>query len=342
MRSACECEAARPVLRQFIQERSPVNLGHTVPIDDLWMLLDANRLCSILGPDDRLTERQEALKKAVWSNNAPALATIYHVAPLFAQASLASLFIKGPLLLHRLYGNYFFRAATDVDLVVPLQSASAAVSLLKSNGFELDPNSSSLYWRFFLGEQHYLPEREEYTIVDLHSRLRHPYMSGPNLASRILSEVSFQNVGDADVPVPTVVNQTMLSIVYLLKGILRCEPVGCFLVDLAVQLSDLKEPELEELIMLLERARMVTATARLLTALRVISPIPEKLERKLGGSQEANIELFRQLLAPEQLSTWRRIQLVAKSSDTAGSLLRALHWQICRKLAQQAAHAKFF
>jgi len=344
MASASSLDILRNLLRQFVLQRRAVELQNNVAnIEELWTLLSDNRLCSLLRDDDRLFERQTAYRQSVWSVNAPALSTICLIAPLFEKDSIPHLFIKGPLMLHEVYQDYFFRPTTDVDVLVASNDFYRAGAVLAEAGFVLEPDCKRVYWRIFLGEQHYYPPHKTLTVVDLHRRVRHP--AGPATMERFLDPVLRHKIGGRSVAVPTPVNLALLLVVYLLKGIMTYEAVGYFLLDLAMLLARMDERAVHQLIAEARERKLTLALCLALRAVRMIAPLSPLLEKEINGqklSLMSDAELFRQLLVPGIARTWPRIRALIKTCDHVNDLAQAVAWEVGRKIAQRACGAHLF
>lgn len=336
----------RELLREFVNEPRAKKLPNNTPnMEGLWALLIDNRLGNLLCENDQLFARQTAYKQAIWSVNAPALSTIFLLAPRFEENFIPYIFIKGPLMLHELYDDYFFRGATDVDVLVASRDFFRADTVLTEAGFTLEPGCESAYWRIFLGEQHYSPPTEELTTVDLHKYVRHPSGRAAQSMEKFLARTLRQSIGGNSAAVPTQINLALLLVMYLLKGIMKYESVGYFLLDLAILLTRMEEEALRQLIVEAEEQRLTIALCLSLRAVRMIAPLSPMLEEELKRRRSTFVseeDLFRQLVLPGQARNWPRLKTIIKTCDHANDLFQALAWEVGRKIAQRAYHARWF
>lgn len=60
------------------------------------------------------------------------------ISKLFAENEIRSLFLKGPVLAHALYGDISLRTSSDLDLLIPIHNLDKAEQLLLSQGYEKD------------------------------------------------------------------------------------------------------------------------------------------------------------------------------------------------------------
>jgi hypothetical protein len=336
----------RDLLRQFITAGAAIELrNNRTEFEEIWALLEANRLCSILREDDRLFGRQTVYRRSVWSTNAPALSTIYLLAPLFEKESIPHVFIKGPLMLHDLYEDYFFRHSTDIDVLVARESFQRAATILEEIGFAIDPHCKSAYFKIFLGEQHYFPPSEKFTVVDLHQYVRHPSGPATKLMEKFLKPHLHQRIGRVSGAIPTSINLALLLVAYIVKGIMKYEAVGYFLLDLAILLKRMDGEATRELLAEAEKRQLKSALRLCLRAVNMIAPLSPLLEKEIMGRKLALMsdeDLFQQLTWPGEPRTWPRIHALVKTCDQATDLIQAFAWEAGRKVAQKASHARLF
>lgn len=346
MTSSSALDVLRELLREFVGDPHAIKLKSNISnIEDLWTLLSDNKLGNLLCENDQLFARQTAYKQSIWSVNAPALSTIFLLAPMFEKNCISYLFIKGPLLLRELYDDHFFRAATDVDLLVALRDFPRAATLLTDVGFRLEPGCESVYWRMFLGEQHYSPPTENLTVVDLHRYVRHPSGRATKLMKNFLEPALRQSIGSNWAAVPTHINLALLLVMYLLKGLMKYESVGYFLLDLAILLTRMDEETAWQLIVEAKERRLMLALCLSLRAVRMIAPLSPTLEEEAKRRQNTFVseeDLFRRLVSPGQVRNWPRINALVNTCDHANDLFHSLAWEVGRKIAQRAYHARWF
>ncbi|WP_226038126.1 nucleotidyltransferase domain-containing protein [Aquibacillus saliphilus] len=65
-------------------------------------------------------------------------AEMEQVSKLFNEEKIRSLFLKGPMLAHELYGDVSLRTSSDLDILIPLNKLENAERLLENLGYEKD------------------------------------------------------------------------------------------------------------------------------------------------------------------------------------------------------------
>src|SRR5262249_55519245 len=81
---------------------------------------------------------------------------------------------KGPISQKLVYGNCFSKPSLDIDLLVSPSEYDTASRVIKNNGFNLIEECASLWWKYFLGEQHFLSSDHLPLTIDLHYRTHQP------------------------------------------------------------------------------------------------------------------------------------------------------------------------
>lgn len=71
-----------------------------------------------------------------WTKNEKLIKEIEILSELFIGAGIEVIFLKGPFLAERFYGNIDSRAISDIDILVKEENIDNADSLLRKNGFE--------------------------------------------------------------------------------------------------------------------------------------------------------------------------------------------------------------
>lgn len=121
-----------------------------------------------------LIDRLKSVYLTQWEENERFLKEMARLSGLFAEAGIGSIFLKGPLLARRFYGDTAARAIADIDILVRPEDIGAAEKLLTAAGF-------SLVSGFFLGRglssyfAHHFEYRKDALCLELHWLLqRHP------------------------------------------------------------------------------------------------------------------------------------------------------------------------
>ena len=137
----------------------------------------------------------------------------------------------------------------------------------------------------------------------------------------------------------------LLLVAYLVKGLMKYEPVGCFLLDLAMVLKRMDEIDLRKLVVAARVQKSDAALRLCLRAVRKIVPLPPILEQSASDERRwplSDEALFHQLVSPGTPSTWPRVKLLMRTCDRLEDAVKGIAWEIGRKVAQRAHHARLF
>ncbi|MFD1707985.1 nucleotidyltransferase family protein [Siminovitchia sediminis] len=95
-----------------------------------------------------------------------------HISRLFSNKNIRSLFLKGPILAHELYGDLSLRTCSDIDLLVSFEDLEKAEHLLLEQGYEKDEYIQSLLNDWTWRHHHFTYyHRDTGTKVEIHWRL---------------------------------------------------------------------------------------------------------------------------------------------------------------------------
>ena len=99
-------------------------------------------------------------------------AEMNEIGKLFADQGIDTLFLKGPILAHDIFGDISLRTSKDLDVLIPIDQLEKAQNILNNLGYEQVENLETLFnewkWRF-KDISFYHPEKE--ILVELHWRL---------------------------------------------------------------------------------------------------------------------------------------------------------------------------
>lgn len=226
--------------------------------------------------------------------NSLGLAVIRRIVPTLVAEGIQHVVLKGPLEQQRLHQTFFARLSTDVDLLVPRSQFRAARNVLLREGFVLQDKFSSVWWRYFLGEQHFVDSANSMSMVDLHWQVQQPGCPEPSDLSEILDSSGTRLLGTAEVPTPSSTFATLLACMSLAKACLHKDPVGAYAYDVAVAFLTSESNERQGIV----------ETARRLGLLRTVQ-----------FAAEAAAELFDVSFDLTFPKNSRRLTLPAFSSD---------------------------
>lgn len=163
--------------------------------------------------------------------NAHMIVQTLSVAAAFEKAGIAFVVMKGVSQQKLLYGEYFARPVGDVDLLVASGDYRRAQALLKADGFVVDDDCRSMWWRIFLGEQHMVKMQDPPVTVDLHYRLQQPGSPSPRDPSAFIRKREVMDVAGAEVPVVSRTHLPILSAISIAKALFNREACGSYVLD---------------------------------------------------------------------------------------------------------------
>jgi len=192
--------------------------------------LDASRASVPAHVATRMGEYQNAT--AAW--NAANFAVIRELCPALDAAGVAHALMKGPLAQKRLYGDYFVKPSTDVDLLVDAQGYARARDVLEDLGWRLSPLCDTAWWRVFLGEQHFSRSTAPYAaIIDLHFRMQQPGSPAPRRPRDFMRTATATQLGETGVRVFAPEYACLHASMSLVKALMHREAAGGYGADIA-------------------------------------------------------------------------------------------------------------
>ena len=200
------------------------------------------------------------------ANNAALLREIVRVNRHLSDNKIDHIFIKGPIQSGVIYGDFLYRPASDIDVLVAARDYSHCVAVLAEIDFR--PASTSIWWRAFLGEQHLVKKGDRPVTVDLHYRLQQPGSPPPKDMGRYLANPGYSTVLDVQVPRFADKDIPILSAISIVKALFNRETCGAHVCDLfALVKADTPEASSNFLVNADEQNLRGTA----LLALRIVS-----------------------------------------------------------------------
>ena len=207
---------------------------------------DGAMICGLDAPSS-LRDAARAFRARALLMNSVNLSTIQRVSALLGRSGLAFVLIKGPMQLHRLYGDYFVRPSSDVDLLVDRRDYDRAAKALQGLGYQAAERCESRWWRHYLGEQHFLASDKALATVDLHHRVQQPGCPAPRELASYIRTASQIALGHASVPVLSGVHACLLMAISFVKAVYHREHSMRYLCDLALMLRGLTRSDLVRL-----------------------------------------------------------------------------------------------
>jgi hypothetical protein len=313
---------------------------------DVWSLLEKNRLANILSITGSMAYADAAnlYRSAIWSMTSRSLTTIYKLSKILGECNIGHIFLKGPLLAKQLYADPFFRMATDVDILIDKKDLGIAIPLMRRHSYDLLPECRSLYWRAFLGEQHFVTEDDALTTLDLHTNVRHPAGFSGGLTQALLKNRMDMALGNLSVSVPDGPDAYLLAAIYLVKSLLKQEPAAGHALDCALLKKMIGADGIR---LAAERARdrglaTIEAFAQHISAdlnddESYLDPRRDRLRSRFEGPA-----LWERIIEARSYSGVSRSIAVMASCDGVYPAAGSIAWEIARKVAQKACHAGLF
>jgi hypothetical protein len=176
--------------------------------------------------------------------NSLGLTTLRKLMPAFKEAGIPALVMKGPLHQRDIYGTYFSRVSSDVDLLVPQRCFNRASATLKQMGYRLPDKFETIWWRQFLGEQHFVDSGNPLGVVDLHWKVQQPGCPAPRDLTEFFTYADEHLLGSTPIRTLSRTHATLLTAMSLVKAILNREPAGTHAADLAFAAAAMSGAEL--------------------------------------------------------------------------------------------------
>lgn len=148
---------------------------------------------------DQLDEASRAFKLFTFKTNGPMLKHIGAASEILSDAKIAHVVYKGPLQQQQTHGHLFHRPSMDIDMLVGREDFITAATALKSAGFEARQNLS-LWWRVFVGQDHFTKNGFSGWSIDLHHRLQEPGVQQPRSSEAFLERPEHTKLDQLTVP----------------------------------------------------------------------------------------------------------------------------------------------
>jgi hypothetical protein len=273
--------------------------------------------------------------------NGMGLATLRHVVPSLESRGVDTVVLKGPVAQKIIYGDFFSKPSSDLDLLVSSRDYNKASRWIISRGFALAEECSSPWWRIFLGEQHFLSAVPSRTTIDLHYRTQQPGSPAPHRTDLFMSQKVCISVGNVKIHTLSKANTCLLSCISLMKALFHREPGGGHVCDIAANILNYAPEELEKLF---DDAGRQGLTNTLLLGLRstgllfgIRVQFDESVDQGvLRCSSDEN--LLRMILYPwsTEIQWPKRSRMLWDLCDNKTAYLRAISWKISGDLCRRA------
>jgi hypothetical protein len=192
-------------------------------------------------------ERLEQYRLATVRMNTLNLITLRDVVPRLESVGVSPIIFKGPVAQKVIFGDFFSKLSSDVDMLVSPEKYHIAVRSFVTNGYSLASECSSFWWTGFLGEQHFVNSLARPPTLDLHYRAQQPGSPMPRYAERFISQSVAVSVGGVRVRTLSRTNTCLLSCMSLSKAFNHREAAGGYVCDIAAIIRRLRSEELKQL-----------------------------------------------------------------------------------------------
>lgn len=200
-------------------------------------------LVSGIAAPPRVGAAVKAFRQRALMINSVNLSTVQRVSGALDAASIGFVVLKGPLLLRALYGDYFARPSSDLDLLVDRHDYDRAAEVLRALGYAPAERCESRWWLHYLGEQHFVPPGRSLATVDLHHRVQQPGCPAPRETASYIGNGRRMALGSADIPVLSTIHACLLAAIGFVKAAFHREHSLRYLADLAAQILAMSEQE---------------------------------------------------------------------------------------------------
>lgn len=167
------------------------------------------------------------------------------VTEVLSKRNIRHLVIKGPLQQFQIYGDYFVRPCSDIDLLVaPEQYTQSIEELCAGLGLRVINTSPFLWWDVFVGERHLIDGSDDGWSIDLHHRVQAPGSPQPRSTAHLIDSAGSMSVMGRAIPVMAPDYVPILSALSVVKAFRRHEVCAGHVVDLFAATSRLSAMEM--------------------------------------------------------------------------------------------------
>jgi len=182
------------------------------------------------------------------------------------------------------------------------------------------------------------------SVIDLHRHVYHPAGLGAKEADAYFLQGVRRELNGKRFTVPSRIGQALLSVLYIVKSLMRSEPAGHYLLDFALILNGMSKDEYKNLVQEADQKNLLRALSLAVNIMQTIPIAPDELRPLLAIHSFKTLspyDIFEQLISPGT----RNIKMglyILRCATEVGDFKKGLVWEIGRKLAQGACHAGLF
>lgn len=199
-----------------------------------------------------LHEMVERYRARTVAMNARIISHTLTVSAALAKERIAFAVMKGVSQQKLLYGDYFAKPVGDVDILVNSRDYRRARLALEMRGFAVAEGCRSLWWRYFLGEQHMMMAGTPPVIIDLHYRLQQPGSPSPRNPDAFVDQRDMIELAGTVVPVISRIHRPILSAISIAKALFNREASGGYALDFYADVRAMTCEERRKLVELAE------------------------------------------------------------------------------------------
>lgn len=163
--------------------------------------------------------------------NARIISDTLSVSGALAKEGIAFAVIKGVAQQKLLYSDHFAKPVGDVDILVRARDYRRARAVLTMRGFAVAEGCRSLWWSWFLGEQHMVMAGPPPVVVDLHYRLQQPGSPSPRDPDAFIDQRESTELAGNEIPVICRMHRPILSAISIAKALFNREACGGYALD---------------------------------------------------------------------------------------------------------------
>lgn len=313
-----------------------------------WHVLKSSKLTGVELPAS-IKHSLNSYQQLCFQRNSCLLQTARTVASTLSEHGIRSAFFKGALSQQTIYGEYFVKHSTDLDLYVSFRDFKKTRSILETKGFRIADECQSSWWWFFLGEQHLLPPDPAHLAVDLHHRTQQPGCPGPREKDFFLTRATAHSIGSILCYTLELKENILLTALSVVKAMVHRESSGKYAADLAKAFSLITKADAEEIVRIAKAQGLIQTLCLAARAVEVVFGVKFPIElSELAKTQRliSDEALGRMVLqASDPTLVWpHRTQMLMALCDTYLDFPREVIWkftsELWRSLTQHFSQSK--
>lgn len=186
-------------------------------------------------------------RRFILSMNSVNMRSIVEVSAMLLKENVPFILFKGPIMQNYSYNSYFCRPSSDVDILVDRKHIKKCSQVLREAEYFLPAECDRIWWKSFLGEQHFFSCAPNRATVDLHHRLQQPGCPHPRNIAAFLAEPHMHRLNGVDIPCISPIHATLLASMSFIKSLAQRCHSAAYLADFCALLLRLEEDERAEL-----------------------------------------------------------------------------------------------